>query len=67
MANLIPLYANAINTGEFESAWRSQPMPEVEFAQQQFVRYPFDGESVACMHGWARSCDTLACAPSNMV
>lgn len=42
-------------------------MPEVELAQQHFIRYPLGGESVACMHGWARSADALACAPTSVV
>ena len=64
---LVPLYASTVTKGEFDPGWRSQPMPQVELAQQQFVRYPFDGDSQVCMHGWLRSKDGLACNSTTSV
>jgi hypothetical protein len=67
MTALLPLYANTIAKGEFPPQWRSQPMPQVDLAQQQYVRYPFDGESSVSMHGWSRQRDSVASASTSQV
>ena len=60
MSTLVPLYADAVSKGEFSLQWRAQAMPQVEVAQQQYVRYPFDSEAAPSAQGWARHKDVTA-------
>lgn len=60
MATLLPLYAETLSRGELSHEWKGKAMPDVYLAQQQFVRYPFQAESVESLHGWARAHDAKA-------
>lgn len=60
MATLLPLYAETLSRGELSHEWKGKAMPDVHLAQQQFVRYPFQAESIESLHGWARAHDAKA-------
>jgi hypothetical protein len=67
MSQLVPLYADALTRGDLPIAWKGRALPDIENAQQQFVRYPVAGESMACSYGWARPRDAIACSSVSVV